>query len=366
MICIAKGRVDVSVVVGVIVVFAIIGVVIFGVYYFLIYAPAQQRLEDAKIDALGYLDETLGSVATPQAETAAASYRAQIQDAGSPDEVAAIRSEVASAYNCESKRADLLSEVELATNGTFYSFSDLASGLKSEINAKTTLGELKSYGQSDTIGDQATSEWRSLHTSIIGNLPENRVVMRRYDSPNYVQYMTKDEALSYVQESDWSLLRELRFEDASSYEVPILDTFQRIPTVQPGSTVDVYVYDSSTGDLSPRVIGTTVRSVVYPKEELGLITWTFIDGETSYSYSTDLWEAIEAATAGDTEAAMVDWQHYAQELMESALNAGIGDFDLQALYIIEVPAQEDAAELTRYEQYMTPVKDIILLAQITS
>jgi hypothetical protein len=363
----ARGLVDVSVVVGVIVVFAIIGAAIFGVYYFLIYVPAQQRLEDARIGTLGYLDETLGSIATSQAETTAASYRTQVQDAGSTEEVAAIRSEITSAYNRESKRADLLAEVELATNGTFHSFPDLESSLRSEINALTTLPGLQSYEESGTIGTQATSEWKSEHTSMIGGLTGDRIVMRGRDSPEYVQYMSKDEALeNYVQANSWSVLRELRFESAGSYEVPILDTFQHAPTVHPGSIVDIYLYDYSTGDMSLRVGGTTVRSVIYPKEELGTIAWTFVDGVTSYSYSTDVWEAIKAATAGDSEAATFDWQQYAQDLMESALSAGVGDFDLQALYIIEVPAREDAAELTQYEQYMSSTKDVVLLTKITS
>ena len=348
-------------------VFAIIGAAIFGAYYFLIYAPAQQRLEKAKIDALGYLDGTLGSIATAQADAAAASYRAQIKDADSPDEVAAIKSEITSAYNRECKRADLLVEVELATNGTFYSFPDLEESLKSEINALKTLAELESYEASGKIDDQVTSRWRSKHTSVIESLSGSRIVMRRRDSPNYVHYMTKEEALeNYVRANSWTVLRELRFEVAGSYEVPILDTFQRAPTILPGSTVDVYVYDLKTGEMSLKVGGTVVRSVIYPKDELGTIAWTFMDGETTYSYSTCVWEAIKAATAGDSEAAMVDWDQYAKKLMQSALDAGIGDFNLQALYIVEVPAQEDAAELTQYEQHMTAMKDVILLAKITS
>lgn len=347
--------------------FTIIGAAIFGVYYFLIYAPAQQRLEDAKVDALGYLDGTLGSIVTSRAETAAAGYRTQIMNADSPEEVAAIRSEITSAFNCESKRADLLAEVELATNGTFYSFPDLEESLKSEINAMTTLSELQSYEESGKIDEQATSRWRSKLTGVIGTLSEDRIVMRRRNSPNYVQYMTKEEAIeNYIQANSWSVLRELRFEPAGSYEVPILDTFQRAPTVLPGSVVDVYVYDYSTGEMSLKVGGTTVRSVIYPREQLGTISWTFVDGETSYSYSTDVWEAIKAATAGDPEAASIDWERYAKDLMQSALDAGIGDFSLQALYMIEVPAREDAAELMQYEQFMTPAKDIVLLAKITS
>ncbi|MEA1904433.1 MAG: hypothetical protein U9M97_00935, partial [Candidatus Hadarchaeota archaeon] len=270
-------------------------------------------------------------------------------------------------YNRESKRAGLLAEAELATNGTFYSFPELESSLKSEVNAMTTLSELESYEESGTIGVQATSEWGSKHTSVIGGLTGDRIVMRGCDSPEYVQYMTKGEALeNYVRANSWSVLRELRFEGAGSYEVPILDTFQRTPTVLPGSIVDVYIYDYSTGDMSLRVGGTTVRSVIYPKNELGTIAWTFIDGETSYSYSTDVWEAIKAATAGDSEAAALNWEQYAQDLMESALSAGVGDFDLRALYIVEVPSREDAAELTQYEQYMTSTKDVVLLAKITS
>jgi len=363
---IARRKIDVSVVIGVVVVFAIIGAAVFGAYYFLVYSPAQQRLEDAKTDALGYLDETLGSISTSQADSAAASYRVQIQDAGSPGEVATIRSEVTSAYNRESKRSNLLAEVDQATSGSFYSLPDLESSLKSDINSKTTLSALESYEQSGAIDNQASTAWRSLHTGIISSISDNEVVMRQRDSPTYVEYMTKDEALSHIQANSWSTLRELRFENTGSYEVPIIDTFQHAPTIKAGSIVDVYIYNYSTENMVRRVGGATVRSVIYPREELGVISWTLSDDDVSHAYSTNVWEAIKAATAGNTDAASISWANYAEDLMESAVNAGIGDFDLQALYVIEVPAREDAEDLTHVEQYLSSTKDVVLLAQITS
>jgi hypothetical protein len=346
----------------------IIGAIIFGVYYFAVSKPRADELEAAKQSAMSQINSNLASIGTSQASAAALDYAGQVRAADSKSEVSAILVEVTYVAQREQKREELLDEVDTATDGTFYSFPELASSLRSEINAKATLGELESYEQAGTIRTQATSKWENLHISVIGGLSENEVVMRRRDSPNYIEYMSRENAIllvhSLAQANSWSVLRELKFENTGSYAVPIVDTFQRVPTVKPGSVVDIYVYDYSTDNLSPKVLGTTVQSVIYPKEELGTIAWTLSDGTTSYSYSTNVWEAIKAATAGDSEAASISWANYAGDVIENASSAGLGNFDLQAIYVIKVPGQSDAQELTQYEQYMSSTKDLILVAQI--
>lgn len=378
MIIIQKGKVDVSVVIGAAVVFAIIGAAIFGVYYFAFVKPAQEELEDTKTSALNTLDSTLAKVDTSQANTATATYRTQIQGAGSKDEVTSIAEEVATAYARESKREELLNTVESATKGSFYSttgtgdttkvqaLAALSSSLTNDVNSKTTLSQLEEYEQGETISSQANTTWKNLHTSILENLSDNRVGVRRRDSPEHVIYMSKDNAQNIIQTSSWSSLREMRIEGTGSYEIPIVDTFQRTPTIKADTTVDVYMYDYKSENLSLRVGSVTVSKVIYPKDLLGTISWSLSDGATSYSYSTDVWEAIKAAKAGDSEAANVEWSNYAQELMNSARNANVGDYDLQALYVVNIPNQRDAETITQYEQYQTSTKDIILLAHTSS
>lgn len=361
MIEIERGRVDRSVIVGVVVVFAIIGVAIFGVYYIAIALPAQKELMNAKNQAQNMLSE-LEDLNTSQAQAKAAIYGTQIQEAESKNEVDSIIEEIATIYERELTREELLNTARIATNGSFYTLAGLHEELESEINSKSTLRQLEAYEQAGTIGNQATSAWKELLTNIIENIPENELVMRRRNTPVYWEYMSKGEALSHVQSAFWQDLRELTFEEAGSYAVPILDTFQRTPTISPGSTVNVAVYDYTTENLTTIGVSTTVLKVIYPKDVLGAISWSLTDGETSYSYRTDLWEAIKAATAGDSEAANVDWSDYAEDLMESVHDAGVGDYDLQALYVVEVSAQSDAEVLTKYEQYMDDRKDIILIA----
>lgn len=361
MIEIKKGRADKSVIIGAAVVFGIIGIAIFGVYYFAFAMPAQKELKNAKDHAQNMLSK-LGGVDTSQAQTKAADYGDQIREAKSKNEITSIVREITTIYERESTREELLNTAKIATNGSFYTLSELYRKLMSEINSKSTLQQLESYKQEGIISSQASSAWKELLTNIIENIPENELVMRRRNTPVYWEYMPKDEALALVQSESWQNLRELTFEKAESYAVPILDTFQRAPTILPGSTVDVAVYDYSTENLTSIGVGTTVLKVIYPKDVLGAISWSLTDGDTSHSYRTELWEAIKAATAGDSEAANVDWSDYAEDLMKSAQDAGVGDYDLQALYVVKVSAQSDAEILTKYEQYMNESKDIILIA----
>jgi hypothetical protein len=360
--------IDVHAVVGAVVVFAIIGAAVFGVYYFVLARPAAAELEQAKTAALSEITQSLGSTGTEQALAAISSFSTQIQTAGSKAEVSAIQAEVAAVYQREVNRKSLLDKVTTAVTGVYHSSADvpalatLATTLETDINAKTTLTELQNYELSGTIDTQATSTWRSYFTGLLQSMREN-VVMRRSNSSTYWEAMSGDNALALVGSSAWSILRKMDFESTVYVEVPVTDTFSRTPTIRANSVVNIYVYDSTTENMVSLYGNATVRSVIYSTTDLATISWTLTDGSTSYSYSTDVWEAIKAAAAGDADAETVGWRDYVNDVLTRAQNAGLGNFTASVIYMVRVT--EDAGKLIlEYELHESATKDVILVAQV--
>ncbi len=360
--------VDVHAVVGAVVVFTIIGAAVFGVYYFGFARPAAAELDQAKTAALGNLSQTLGSVGTDQASTAISGFSTQIQAAGSKSEVSSIQAEAAAVYQRELKRKSLLDKVTTAVTGVYYSTADvpalatLATTLRGEINAKTTLTELQSYELAGTIDTRATSTWRSYFTELLSGMGEN-IVMKRHNSSTYWEGMSRDDALALVESSIWSALYKLDFENTVYVEVPVTDTFARTPTIKANSVINIYVYDSTTGDMTPLYGNATVRSVIYSTTDLASIAWTLTDGSTSYSYSTNVWEAIKAAAAGSSQATSVSWQNYVDDVLTYAQSAGVGSFTASPIYMVRV-TEEAGRLILEYELHESTTKDVILVAQV--
>ncbi len=373
MIAIAHGEIDVRPIVGAVVVFAIIGAAIFGVYYFLIAKPAAEELEQAKLSALSQINNSLASIETDQASTATSSYSAQVLVASSKIEVESISANVTATIQLEQKRKELLDKVDTAVNGTYYSATGtsgtiavsalytLLETLGPAVNAKGTISELEAYEAE--IDSQATSTWQTFHTNIIGGMAENEIEMWRRNSPVSGGYLSKDNALAYVSEETWETLRELKFEEASTVEVPILDTFQRTPTITSGSVVTIYVYDIGADNMEELWTGVTVQNVIYSQSDIATIAWALTDGTTTNSYSLNMWETIKAAAAGDADAAAIAWQNYGVDVMDRARSANIGDYSVSVIYVVKVP-DEIGEKIMQYELHMSATKDIILIATV--
>ena len=364
MIIIARREIDFRPIIGAVVVFGIIGAVIFGIYYFGIAKPAAEEFEQAKLSALDQINSTLAAIGTDQASEAASRYSAEVQDAGSKSEVNAILVEVVSTAQLEQKRKELLDKVATATNGTYFTTADvlelaaLSQSLKEKINTMTSRSQMEAY--EPQIDNQATSTWRTYFTNFIGQMTEDRIAMLQ-NSPVYGEYMSKEDALAYVAGGTWQTLRKLKFENPSTVEVPILDTFQRTPTIKPNSIVKIYVYDIATDNMRPIWGNATVSSVIYSQADIATIAWALTDGVTTQSYSVNMWETIKAVAAGDPDAAAVAWQNYGVDVMDRARSANIGEYGVSVIYIVEVP-DDIGAEITQYELHMTATKDVILVA----
>jgi len=366
---------DVRPIIGAAVVFLIIGSIIFGVFYFFVAKPAAEALETSKLSAMSLVDE-LNSIGTLQAISAASTYSSQIQAAGSSVEVESIVVEVNAAIQREEKRKELLDRAISATTGSFYSatgtggtqqveaLSALLQTLQDEINAKSTLSELQSYEASGTIDSQATTTWQNFFTSLISDIQNENILMIENNSPASWYFMTKSEALSHVAESTWQTLRKLDFEGTSYIEVPISDKLNRAPTITAGSQVNIYIYDKTAESLHLITGNATVSKVLYSRADLATIAWSMTAGTTSQSYAVNIWETLKAAAAGSAEAAAVGWQNYGSEVMSNALNAGVLDFNVNAIYVVKVPAQAGES-IIQYEFYQSATKDVILAVQAT-
>ncbi len=352
-----------------VVVFTIIGAVIFGIYYFGVAKPAADALESAKLSVLQSEVADLRAIGTSQAISDASTYSTQIQAAGSESEVESTRNEVNIAIDREQKRKELLDEADTATNGTYYSatgasgttqvpaLDDLSETLKAAIDAKQTKSALVAY--ESELNSQATSKWRAFFENMLeNNLGDNLAMFR--NSPVSGGYVSKDNASTSIQGWTWETLSKLKFENASSVEVPIQDTFKRTPTIRPNSKVNIYVYDTATDNMSELWTDVTVRNVIYLQTDIAAIAWTLTDGATTQSYSVNMWETIKAAAAGDPEATAIAQQNYGVDVMDSALSANIGEYDVSVIYVVKVP-EAIGEEIARYEPDKATTKEIILM-----
>lgn len=376
MVSIAKRKVDTRPILGAVVVFLIIGAIVFGIYYFAVMGPAASALGAVKASALSQVN-SLGSIGTSKAASDAASFTTRIQAAGSQADVDSILSEVSAAVLREQARKELLSTISTATNGFYYSatgasgttqvqdLADLDSTLKTAVNSETmnTLEKLNAY--ESTLNIEATSKWRTVLKAVINPIADNLLIMTA-GSEHYEGSTSKENALIYVDNTDrdWQELRTIKFIGDPMVQVPVLDTFQRTPTLKEGSIVRVYIYDEDIENLTLRYTNAVVKNTIYSQADLGTISWTITTesggATTTSSYATNIWETIKAAAAGNADAIAAGWQGYGEDVMNRVLSANVGSYTVSVIYVIEV-SDAIGEEIANAEFQQTSTKDVILL-----
>ena len=376
MVPIAKRKVDTRPILGAIVVFLIIGAIVFGIYYFAFAGPAASALGAVKASALSQVN-SLSSIGTSKATSDAASFTTRIQAAGSQADVDSILSEVSVAVLREQARKELLSTISTATNGFYYSaagasgttqvqdLADLASTLQTAVNSETmnTLEAINAY--ESTLNTEATSKWRTVLKAVINQIADNLLIMTA-GSEHYEGSISKENAVIYVDNTDrdWQELRMLRFIGDPMVQVPVLDTFQRTPTLKEGSIVRVYIYDEDTENLALRYTNAVVKNTIYSQSDLGTVSWTLTTesggATTTSSYATSMWETIKAAAAGNADAIAAGWSAYGEDVMDRVLSSNIGSYTVSVIYVIEV-SDAIGEEVAKAEFQQTSTKDVILL-----
>lgn len=349
--------------------FLIIGLVAFGIYYFFVAKPSADALEASKLTALGQVN-SLVSIGTPSAISKASGFSAEIERAESPVEVEAVLVKVNAAIQVEQTRKDLLNLTNVATDGTYFSatgetgktatpgLADLLETLIGGINSKDSKADLESYRSE--IDGAANLAWRNLLNGELNKLGDNVAMFK--GSPVSGAYMTKVEAKSCIATLGWANLREMKFEEHGTVEVPVLDSFQRTPTLTADSSVNIYIYDTTTGTMDNLWLNATVRKVVYSQTDIARISWILTEGVATNSFSTDMWETIKAAAAGSENAENLGWSGYGADVVERALEANIGQYTLQVIYMIEVP--DEIGKLIAQCEFQETFKDVIMVARI--
>ena len=361
---------DVRVAVGAVVVFLIIGLIIFGIYYFGFVNPAREELESTRTAALSLIDRSLGTIGTTKALVEASDLKSDVIAAESKDEIDSILDGMSSIVSRETERKGLLDRVDTVVTGTYHSADDvealynLRENLKNEINNKTTLTELQSFGTSGTIDSQATTTWRTyFQTQIENKVNEFNQVLQR--TLAYLLIMPKENALALVGGSSWSTLRGMDFDDPKLVAVPIADTFNRAPDLRPGMVADIWVYDTRVENSSFLFGPAVILETIYSTADLATVAWVFASETTTASFSVDVWETLKAGAAGSPDVTAVGWENYALDVLERVRQSDVGRFDISVMYIVAVP-EELGILITQYEQYSGLGKDVLLLPPIVS
>jgi hypothetical protein len=349
---IPRRKIDIRPIIGAAVVFLILGAVIFSAMYLLIIKPAAEELEAAKISALEAVRE-LSDLGTDQAISDAQVFTAQINEAESKSEVQAILIEIQTALAREQKRVELLDRARQAYSGTFYSgeseegkillieLEALKETLISDINAKTTLSQLRAYEAE--LDGKATTAWRNALRAVLDSIEENEVFLERMNSLPYSERMTKENALAYIENRGWEELRKVRFV-APTVEVPVMDSLRRSPTIREGATVKVYLYDYKSGELALLTPSATVSRVIYRDSDLDV-------------WGVSLWENIKDRVARGLTPGFTDFGEHA---VSGAIEANILPYDVSVIYVIEV-SDLIGERIIKYEFYKTSEKDVVLV-----
>jgi hypothetical protein len=367
---IISADVDVRVAVGALVVFLIVGSVVFGVYYFGFYRPGRDDLERTRTAALSQIDQTLGNIGTSQAQIEASNLKSQVISAGSKEAIESALSGMSSIAARESERKQLLAKVDYTVAGTYHSDNDvtalatLKTTLEGEINNMTTLADLQAFESSGTIDTQATSAWQTYQqSSVVNNVNEFNQVLEL--TATYRLIMTKENALSLIGESSWQILRGMDFQDPVLVAIPITDSYDRAPDLRPGMVADIWVYDTGTENSSFLFGPAVILDTVYSSSDLSAISWILTNNYGTWNYSVDVWETLKALAAGSTDAANVDWENYALDIMDRVRSAHLGKFDVSVIYVVAVP-EDLGILLSQYEQYPGLGKDVMLLPPLVS
>jgi hypothetical protein len=367
---IAKKKLDIRPYLGMIVVFLIVAGIVLAGAWFLVLKPGGEALTASKQSALTKVT-SLNSIGTSKAVTDASSFTTQIQTAGSTSAVNTVLSEVNSAIEREQKRKDLLDVANNAASGTFYSadseegktqlasLSELRTTLTAGINAQNTLAELQAY--ETTLNNLATTAWRSVQTSVLSGLAENRVCFT-IDDPPQGGFMDKDAATLYISTNDWLTLRRVKFTDAT-VRVPVKDTLERTASITNGSNVNVYLYDMTLDNMALLFREAPVKYVLYSESDMGSIAWSYTAGTTTYSTTVNVWETLKAAAFGNADAATLSLTAFGDKVENAALQANVSSYSSEVIYVIEVDDLA-AEQITVAEFEKSTTQDIILVQAV--
>ncbi|MGB9837546.1 DUF515 domain-containing protein [Methanothermobacter sp.] len=290
----------------------LVGALVFGVilmvlagagYYFLVYQPYQEVLQNAKATKIAEVDALFkGPLATDPQKQA---ILAQIDAAVTPEEALAV----------------------------------------------------------DVVGP-ATQSWRTYQNQQI-NVKKDRVgrVMVNYTDNGQEKrvIMKVNDAKKFVSQADATVLANTQIQTPDTVAVPIMITRLQAAggLISVGNMVDVYLNQNATGNntstaaSTPRISGATVLAILRSKDSgtvdarilnsqrLTLNTITS-QSENERTSSTDVEQLLRAAAAGGLNEAEINaiLQNYGIRLSDYERSSNLGELDTNYLIILEVPRED--------------------------
>lgn len=286
--------------IGKIIMTIIVLTLIISAYYFLIYEPAQQELNEAKTSKLNELHGL---------------YKGPMADAGSVFKI------------------------------------------EGEINDAKNLYDVESIN----VEKQATADWKKFHINAIHrNTDQFNRTMEVYENNSRNIIMPASEAIDFVNGNTAHKLCEVTFEKPNTVSVPILVSRLQAGAglVNVGSIVDIYKnnnnsYFNDSADLNKSeadVSGCTVLSIMR-YEDNGEIESEYTKGNTivqgnntnpnenSQTFSSNVLEMLKGAIInGYDEKSTVDMLNsYGVKLSNYERQINLGDLDAEYMLLLEVP-----------------------------
>ena len=286
--------------IGKIITTIIILTLIISAYYFIIYEPAQQNLNEVKTSKLNEL-HTL--------------YKGPLADAGNVFEI------------------------------------------ENKINDANNVYEVKSIN----ILKSATSDWKKFHIQAIhANTDQFNRTMLVYENNSRNVIMSSNEAIELVNNNNAEKLSEMMFKKPDTVSVPILISRLQAGAglIGVGSIVDIYKNNNNslfnqtadTNKSEADVCGCTVLSIMR-YEDNGKIESEYSKGNTivegnntnphenSQTFSSNVLEMLKGAIIQgyDEKTTLEMLRNYGVKLSNYEREINLGDLDAEYMLLIEVP-----------------------------
>ena len=286
--------------IGKVITTVIILTLIISAYYFIIYEPTQQELNEVKTQKLNELHSI---------------YKGPLADAGNVFKI------------------------------------------ESEINDANNVYEIKSIN----ILKSATNDWKKFHIqSIHANTDQFNRTMAVYENNSRNVVMPSNEAIDFVNNNNAEKLSQMQFKKPNTVSVPILVSRLQAGAglISVGSVVDIYKNNNNTlfnetadnNKSEADVSGCTVLSIMR-YEENGKIESEYSKGNTivegnntnphenSQTFSSNVLEMLKGAIVqGYDEKTTTDMlKNYGVKLSNYERQINLGDLDAEYMILIEVP-----------------------------
>ena len=286
--------------IGKIITTIIILTLIISAYYFIIYEPAQQELNQEKTAKLNEVHSL---------------YKGSLADAGN-------------AFTLEDK-----------------------------INDAKTVYDVRSIN----VIKYATTDWKKFHQSMIrANTDQFNRTMAFYENDSHSVIMPVNEAVEFVNNNNVEKLSEITFKKPNTVSVPILVSRLQAGAglINTGSIVDIYksnndTYFNETSNLNQSeasVSGCTVLSIMR-YEDNGEIDSQYSKGNTivegnntnpsenTQTFSSNVLELLKGAIIQgyDEKSTMDMLRSYGIKLSNYEREINLGDLDAEYMLLVEVP-----------------------------